>query len=102
MISSRIGIIGTSFLQLLHIGLPIAIAKKFAYTDNLAIVHSMKNKNALKEAVLQDMTTPLSNFFQKYKLKLSTAKTESAFFHRNKRTNHEQRYLFFTCQTNTS
>ena len=64
--------------------LPGTIAKKFAYADDLAILHSASNWQTLEESLNQDMST-LSSYLRKWKLKLSTTKTVSAAFHLNNR-----------------
>ena len=62
--------------------LPETIARKFAYADDLAILHTATNWQTLEGTLCQDMAT-LSSYLQKWKLKLSTAKTVSAAFHLN-------------------
>ena len=62
--------------------LPVTIAKKFAYADDLAILHSASNWQTLEGTLNQDLAT-LSSYLQTWKLKLSTAKTVSAAFHLN-------------------
>ena len=58
------------------------IARKFAYVDDLAVLHLASNRKTLEEALRQDVIT-ISSYLQKWKLKLSTAKMVSATFHLN-------------------
>ena len=53
---------------------------KYAYADDLAIVHSAKKWETLEGTLSQDMTN-LSSYLQNWRLKLSKAKTVSAAFH---------------------
>ena len=62
--------------------LSVTIARKFAYSDDLAILHLTSNWKTLEETLSQDRST-ISLYFQKWKLKLSAAKTVSAPFHLN-------------------
>ena len=62
--------------------LPSTISGKYAYADDLAIVHSAKRWDTLEETLSQDMTI-LSSYLQNWRLKLSKAKTMSAAFHLN-------------------
>ena len=64
--------------------LPATIAKKFAYADDLAILHSAKDWQTLEGTLTQDMAT-LSSYLQNWKLKLSTTKTVTAAFHLHNR-----------------
>ena len=56
------------------------VAKKCAYADDLAIMHSAKDWKMLEGTLTQDMAT-LSSYLQKWKLKLRTSKTVTAAFH---------------------
>ena len=60
--------------------LPTTISKKFAYADDLAILHSTEDWQTLEGTLTQDMKT-LSSCLQKWKLKLSVNKTMTAAFH---------------------
>ena len=60
------------------------ISKKFAYADDMAILHSTGDWQTLKGTLTQDMKT-LSSYLQKWKLKLSVKKTVTAVFHRYNR-----------------
>ena len=64
--------------------LPSMISRKFAYTDNLALLHSSGNWKDLEKTLSQDMST-LSSYFQTWRLKLSHTKTMTAAFHLNNR-----------------
>ena len=63
--------------------LPSMISKKFAYADDLALLHSSGNWKDLKGTLSQDMST-LSDF-QTWRLKLSHTWTVTAAFHLNNR-----------------
>ena len=60
------------------------ISRKFAYADDLALLHSSGNWKDLEGTLSQDIST-LSAYLQTWKLKLSHTKTMTAAFHLNKR-----------------
>ena len=60
------------------------ISRKFAYADDLALLHSSGNWKDLEGALSQDMST-LSAYLQTWRLKLSHTKTVMAAFHLNNR-----------------
>ena len=60
------------------------ISRKFAYADDLALLHSSGNWKDLKGTLSQDMST-LSAYLQTWRLKLSHTKTVTAAFHLNNR-----------------
>ena len=60
------------------------ISGKFAYADNLALLHSFGNWKDLEGTLSQDMST-LSAYLQTWRLKLSHTKTVTAAFHLNNR-----------------
>ena len=60
--------------------LPVTVAGKFVYADDLAIMHSAEDWQSLEGTLTQDLEA-LSSYLQKWKLKLSTAKTVTAAFH---------------------
>ena len=64
--------------------LPSMISRKFAYADDLALLHSSGNWKDLKGTLSQDMFT-LSLYLQTWRLKLSHIKTVTAAFHLNNR-----------------
>ena len=69
--------------------LPSMISRKFAYADDLALLHSSGNWKDLEGTLSQDMST-LSAYLQTCRLKLSHTKTMMAAFHFNNReTKHE-------------
>ena len=71
--------------------LPSMISRKFAYADELALLHSSGNWKDLEETLSQNMST-LSAYLQTWRLKLSHIKTVTAAFHLNNReTKHEQK-----------
>ena len=60
------------------------ISRKFAYADDLALLHSSGNWKDLEGTLSQDMST-LSAYLQTCRLKLSHTKTVTAAFHLNNR-----------------
>ena len=60
------------------------ISRKFAYADDLALLHSSGNWKDLEGTLSQDMSA-LSAYFQTWRLKLSYTKTVTAAFHLNNR-----------------
>ena len=58
------------------------IFRKYAYADDLAIMHPARDWFLLDETLSQDLAA-ISNYFQKLKLKLSTSKKVSACFRLN-------------------
>ena len=64
--------------------LPSMISRKFAYADDLALLHSSGNWKDLEGTLSQDMAT-LSAYLQTWRLKLSHTKTVTAAFHLNNR-----------------
>ena len=64
--------------------LPSMISRKFAYADDLALLHSSGNWKDLERILSQDMST-LSVYLQTWRLKLSHTKTVTAAFHLNNR-----------------
>ena len=60
------------------------ISRKFAYADDLALLHSSGNWKDLEGTLSQDMST-LSAYLQTWRLKLSHTKTVMAAFHLNNR-----------------
>ena len=64
--------------------LPSMICRKFAYADDLALLHSSGNWKDLEGTLSQDIST-LSAYLQTWRLKLSHTKTVMAAFHLNNR-----------------
>ena len=64
--------------------LPSMISIKFAYADDLALLHSSGNCKHLEGTLSQDMST-LSAYLQICRLKLSHTKTVTVAFHLNNR-----------------
>ena len=62
--------------------LPSMISRKFAYADDLALLHSSGNWKDLEGSLRQNMST-LSAYLQTWRLKLSHTKTVTAAFHLN-------------------
>ena len=60
------------------------ISRKFAYADDLALLHSSGNWKNLEGTLSQNMST-LSAYLQTWRLKLSYTKTVTAAFHLNNR-----------------
>ena len=61
---------------------PSMISRKFAYADDLALLHSSGNWNYLEGTLSQDMST-LSAYLKTWRLKLSHTKTVTAAFYLN-------------------
>ena len=64
--------------------LPSMISRKFAYADDLALLHSSGNWKDLEGTLSQDMST-MSAYLQTWKLKLSHTMMVTAAFHLNNR-----------------
>ena len=64
--------------------LPFMISRKFAYADDLALLHSSENWKDLERTISQDMFT-FSAYLQTWRLKFSHTKTVTAPFHLNNR-----------------
>ena len=60
------------------------ISRKFAYADDLALLHSSGNWKDLEGTLSQGMST-LSAYLQTWRLKLSHTKTVTTAFHLNNR-----------------
>ena len=60
--------------------LPSMTFRKFAYADDLALLHSSGNWKDLEGTLSQDIST-LSAYLQTWRLKLSHTKTVTAAFH---------------------
>ena len=60
------------------------ISRKFAYVDDLALLHSSGNWKEFKGTLCQDMST-LSSYLQTWRLKLCHTKTVTVAFHLNNR-----------------
>ena len=64
--------------------LPSTISQRYAYADDLALMHTSKDWKTLEGTLSQDMTT-LSAYLQTWRLKLSHTKTVATAFHLNNR-----------------
>ena len=64
--------------------LPSMISRKFAYSDDLALLHSSGNWKDLEDSLSQNMST-LSSYLQTWRLKFSHTKTVTAAFYLNNR-----------------
>ena len=71
-------------LNIYTYNLPFMIFKKFAYADDLALLHSSGNQKNLEGTLSQDMST-LSSYLQTWRSKLSHTKMVMAAFHLNNR-----------------
>ena len=58
------------------------ISRKYAYADDLAIMHTDGDWQAVEGVLSKDMAT-VSEYSQTWKLRLSTTKMVSAVFHLN-------------------
>ena len=79
--------------------LPSMISRKFAYADDLALLHSSGNWKDLERTLSQDMSTMLA-YLQTWRLKLSHTKTVTAAFHLNNREAKLQQWWTFTILSN--
>jgi len=69
--------------------LPTTVPRKYAYADDLAIMHADGDWKAVEGVLTKDMAT-LGEYLQTWKLKLSTIKMVSTAFHlNNKETKRE-------------
>ena len=68
--------------------LPSMISRKFAYADDLALLHSSGNWKDLEGTLSQDMST-LSSYLQTWRLKLSHTRMMAAFHLNNQEAKHE-------------
>ena len=62
--------------------LSTTVFRKYAYADDLAIMHAGGDWQAVEGVLSKDMAT-VDEYLQTWKLKLSTTKTASAAFHIN-------------------
>jgi len=62
--------------------LPTTISRKYAYADDLVIMHADGDWQAVEVVLNKDMAT-LGEYLQTWKLKLSTTKMVSTVFHLN-------------------
>jgi len=69
------------------------ISRKYAYDDDLGIMHADGNWQAVEGALSKDTAT-LGEYLQTWKLKLSTTKMVSAVFHLNKEAKPELKVNF--------
>ena len=74
--------------------LPSMISRKFAYADDLALLHSSGNWKDLEGTLSQDMST-LSAYLQTWRLKLSHTKMVTAAFHLNNREAKRELKVYF-------
>ena len=82
-------VLASLFFNIYTHDLPVTVARKFVYADDLAIMHSAGDWQSLERTLTQDMAT-LSSYLQKWKLKLNITKTVTAAFHQhNKEAAHE-------------
>jgi len=74
--------VGSPLFNIYIFDLPTTVSRKYAYVDNLAIMHADGDWEAVEWVLTKDMATE-GQHLQTCKLKLSTTKTVSAFFHLN-------------------
>ena len=80
--STKISVLASLLYNVYTYDLPSLVSKKYAYADDLAILHTSNEWKSLERVLSQDMTT-LSNYLQAWRLKLSQSKTVTAAFHLN-------------------
>ena len=78
--------------------LPATIFRKYAYADDLAIMHADGDWQAVEGALSKDMAT-LGEYLQTWKLKLSTTKMVSAVFHLNNKEAKREMKVNFNNET---
>jgi len=78
--------------------LPTTIPRKYAYADDLAIMHFDGDWQAAEGALRKDMAT-LGEYLWSRKLKLSTTKTISVVFHLNKKEAKRELKVIFNSET---
>jgi len=78
--------------------LPATISRKYAYADDLAIMHADGDWQAGEGALSTDMAT-LGEYLQTLKLKLSTTKTVSAVLHLNNKEAKRELKVNFNSET---
>ena len=71
-------------IQHLYVRSSFHDSRKFAYADDLALLHSSGNWKDLEETLSQDMST-LSAYLQTWTLKFNYIKTVTTAFHLNNR-----------------
>ena len=64
--------------------LPSLASRKYAYADDLALLHTSSDWKSLEVTLSQDMTA-ITEYLQTWRLKLSHSKTVTAAFHLNNR-----------------
>ena len=82
--ASQESVLAPRLFNIYRYDLPFTISRKFAYADNLALLHSSGNWKALEGTLSHDMTTLLV-YLQTWRLKFSHIKTMTAAFHLNNR-----------------
>ena len=71
----------------------LIISRKFAYADDLALLHSSGNWKDMEGTLSQDICT-LSAYVQTWRLKLNHTKTVTAAFHLNNREAKRERRVY--------
>ena len=77
--------------------LPSMIPRKFAYADDLELLHSSENWKDFGGTLSQDMST-LSEYLQTWRLKLSHTKTVTAAFQLNNREAKRELKVYNNCR----
>ena len=80
----QVSVLAPLLFNIYTYGLPSMISRKFAYADDLALLHSSGNWKDLEGTLSQDIST-LSAYLQTWRLKFSHTKTVTAAFHLNNR-----------------
>jgi len=78
--------------------LPTTICRKYAYADDVEIMHADLDWQAVEGALSKDMAT-LGYYLQTWKLKLSTTKTVLAAFHLNNKEAKRERKINYKNET---
>ena len=80
----QVSVLALLLFNIYTYGLPSMISRKFAYSDDLALLRSSGNWKDLEGTLSQDMSTLLA-YLQTWRLKFSHTKTVTAAFHLNNR-----------------
>ena len=76
-------ILATLFFNIYTYDLPFMTSQKYAYADDLALLHASRDWKAMEDTLSQDMTTLLA-YLQTWRMKLGNTTTVKAAFHLNK------------------
>jgi len=78
----QVSVLGLLLYNIYLSDLPTTASRKYAYADDLAIMHANGDWQAVEGVLTKDMAT-VGEYLQTWKLKISNTKTVSATFHLN-------------------